>query len=549
MHQLAIEEAEQGIKVARNAYLPSLSLKAEASYIGDGYMTDRDFSNGIHAEMPHFGNSFVVKAQQVIYAGGGIKSSIEQNKLQKQVSEQTYLDNRQNLRFLLAGYYLDLFQLRNQELVYQKNIEQTRLLVKDMQAAYRQGTALKSDITRYELQLQNLELKQTSTTNKLNVLNHELVTTLGLEEGIRLHATHISDWANWRYMHWFVIGMLLIVWACVWIFTRPFRARKKMPLYGIDWMGGLLWGIILFAIVFICIYGEFYDWTDSMEIRASIVIAVVALLININRMLTLKRPYIELEVFTYRNFPVILFLFLMLCFFLTTSSVLQNQFMTAILHYDSLNAISLNWCVFVGILAGAAVVFYRQVILRKGFKLLISVGFLFIMIYEYYMYFLIHPNLNIESLYLPNFLKGIGHGILYISLTIYVAKSVPFKHFFQGLCVLSFIRTSIATPLGTAILSRWMRHLQQENIGLLSRRIDGIRDWMPQISIKDLYITVFQQTMLTSLKELFGIVCIFGTLFLICDQSERTIRHCLYFRNSIPDLHIYISCLEKTSSP
>ena len=149
-------------------------------------MTDRDFSNGIHAEMPHFGNSFVVKAQQVIYAGGGIKSSIEQNKLQKQVSEQTYLDNRQNLRFLLAGYYLDLFQLRNQELVYQKNIEQTRLLVKDMQAAYRQGTALKSDITRYELQLQNLELKQTSTTNKLNVLNHELVTTLGLEEGIRI---------------------------------------------------------------------------------------------------------------------------------------------------------------------------------------------------------------------------------------------------------------------------------------------------------------------------------------------------------------------------
>ena len=54
----------------------------------------------------------------------------------------------------------------------------------------------------------------------------------------------------------------------------------------------------------------------------------------------------------------------------------------------------------------------------------------FIVVYQYYMYFLIHPNLNIESLYLPNFLKGVRHGILYISLTIYVAKSVPFKHFF-----------------------------------------------------------------------------------------------------------------------
>lgn len=185
-HQLAIRETEQGVKVARNAYLPSLSVKAEASYIGDGCMTDRDFSNAIHADMPHWGNSFVVKAQQVLYAGGGIRSGVRQSQLEKQIAKQEHLNSRQDLRFMLAGYYLDLFQLRNQELVYRKNIEQTRLLVKDMQAAYRQGTALKSDITRYELQLQNLELGLTSTANRLNVLNHRLVTTLGIEPG-----THI----------------------------------------------------------------------------------------------------------------------------------------------------------------------------------------------------------------------------------------------------------------------------------------------------------------------------------------------------------------------
>lgn len=186
LHQLVIREAEQGIKVARNAYLPSLSVKAEATYIGDGCMTDRDFSNGVHADMPHWGNSFVVKAQQTLYAGGSIQSSVRQSKLQKQAAEQTHLDNRQNLRFLLAGYYLDLFQLRNQERVYRKNIEQTHLLVKDMQAAYQQGTALKSDITRYELQLQNLELGLTSTINRLNVLNHQLVTTIELPVETRI---------------------------------------------------------------------------------------------------------------------------------------------------------------------------------------------------------------------------------------------------------------------------------------------------------------------------------------------------------------------------
>ncbi len=190
--------------------------------------------------------------------------------------------------------------------------------------------------------------------------------------------------------------------------------------------------------------------------------------------------------------------------------------MTSVLGYDSLNAISLNWYVFVGILIGSATVFYRQVVLRKGFKFLIYVGFLLILVYQYYMYFLIDLDLNIESFYLPNLLKGIGHGILYICLTIYIAKSVPFKHFFQGLCVLSFIRTSVATPLGTAILNRSLKYMQQDNIGLLSRNIDqGFTSQSTSWGFYDLYAEVVHQTMLTSLKEFFGVVCILGSVFLL----------------------------------
>ncbi len=242
-------------------------------------------------------------------------------------------------------------------------------------------------------------------------------------------------------------------------------------------------------------------------------------------MTSIRHPYIDPQVFRYKKFPVVLFLFLMLCLFLTTSSVLQNAFMTSILQYDTLNAISLNWCVFAGILAGAGIVFFRQAVLKKGYKLLISVGFTLIVMYQYYMYFLlIYPDLNIESLYLPNFLKGIGHGVLYISLTIYVAKHIPFKHFFQSLCVLSFIRTSIAPPLGSAILNRWMKHLQRDNWGLLSRNMDNLHEWMPDVSLMQLYEEVNTQTMLTSLKELFGWICLLGTVFLVIVVSYRIWR-------------------------
>lgn len=177
---LAVSEAQENIKVAQNDLLPSISAHAEVRYIGDGVMTDRNFSGGEHADMPHLGNSFVVEASQVIYAGGAISKNIKQSKLQKEQAQLKFDQNRQNIRFLLTGYYLDLAQLGNQKLVYEKNIEQTELLVKDMRASYQQGTVLKSDITRYELQLQNLELALTNVEDKINILSHKLSTTIGL---------------------------------------------------------------------------------------------------------------------------------------------------------------------------------------------------------------------------------------------------------------------------------------------------------------------------------------------------------------------------------
>lgn len=181
LHSLMINEADQAVKVAKNKLLPTIDAKAEFCYIGDGVMTDRDFSNGIHADMPHFGNSFVLKASQVVYSGGAISGNIERSKLEAVKARHEYDISRQDLRFLLLGYYLDLFQLNNQKIVYERNVEQTQILVKDMRVAYDQGTALKSDITRYELQLQNLQLGLTATKNKINVLNYKLATTLGLD--------------------------------------------------------------------------------------------------------------------------------------------------------------------------------------------------------------------------------------------------------------------------------------------------------------------------------------------------------------------------------
>lgn len=181
VHNLAVDEAVQAIKVAKNDHLPSIEAGLSFSYIGDGWMSDRDFSNGMKTDMPHFGNNFAFKATQAVYTGGAVSTGIEMSELQKEMAE-TELDNdRQNVRFMLVGHYLDLFQLHNQRRVYEKNIEQTRLLIEEIRSAFEQGAALQSDITRYELQLKNLELGLTNENNRIRILNRQMVTTIGLD--------------------------------------------------------------------------------------------------------------------------------------------------------------------------------------------------------------------------------------------------------------------------------------------------------------------------------------------------------------------------------
>lgn len=152
-YEIYEREADQSVRNARNDRLPSIEFSASASYLGDGWMADRNFSNGMNAPMPHFGNNFAVEAAQVVYAGGSVSSNIAMAKLNYRQAQLDTENNRQNVRFMLVGDYLELYKLDNQSAVFRKNIEQTRRLLSDIRAKYNEGLVIKNDITRYELLL------------------------------------------------------------------------------------------------------------------------------------------------------------------------------------------------------------------------------------------------------------------------------------------------------------------------------------------------------------------------------------------------------------
>lgn len=177
------EVADENLKAAKAQRLPDISASLSGSYWGNGKLWDRDFSNATKIEMPHWGNNFALEAQLAVYAGGAISSGIELAELEKQLAEMDWQKNRQDIRFLLVGHYLNLYKLNNQIEVLHKNLELTNQIIANMQARLEQGTALQNDITRYELQRETLRLQLAKVEDACKIANHQLVTTLHLPVG------------------------------------------------------------------------------------------------------------------------------------------------------------------------------------------------------------------------------------------------------------------------------------------------------------------------------------------------------------------------------
>lgn len=193
MLRTAQEAAEQGIRSAKDARYPEINAEVNVSYIGDSFLTDRDFSNYTKAPSPHFGNGFTLEAQQVVYAGGAVNAAVKMAEHEERMSEAVISQSRQGLRLMAAGQYLDLFRTDNSIKVYEKNIALTTKLIEKINAKREHGLALAADVTRYELRLEMLKLDLVRLRNTREIMNYRLVNSLGLPEGTVISSALADD--------------------------------------------------------------------------------------------------------------------------------------------------------------------------------------------------------------------------------------------------------------------------------------------------------------------------------------------------------------------
>lgn len=335
---------------------------------------------------------------------------------------------------------------------------------------------------------------------------------------------YTASWAKWKFMHWAIIALLLMVMIATVILFRSYRSMRKLPLFGIDWLGALLWGTTLLCVIFICVYGEHYDWFRSGYIQAGAVGAVVSLGLNLWRASFIRHPFINLETWKYRVVYLTFLLYIVIDILLAPSHLFEHIYMEGVLDYDSLNVISFNWVVLLGVVIGAAFTFLTFSRRKWCYKTMTVIAFTAITGYLMMFYFTIDYNLPKEALVFPIFLRSFGYVIIAICFLTSLSR-VPFQFFFQAVSIQGFVSASLGGAVGTAVLNRVFTVVMKKNVMLLGTSVDHVNPHIGTFPLGQLYGAVQQQSLMVTMKELYGWLTLIALfcLLLFC-LKENPVR-------------------------
>lgn len=203
---------------------------------------------------------------------------------------------------------------------------------------------------------------------------------------------------------------------------NTFRLKVKFPLYKLDWQSFLLYSGILILIGYIMIFGQEYYWLEDPRISLSVIAIAVLMLISIFRQKSLKRPYIDLRIFSSRNLKFgLAILFLMyICRF---ASGITNTYFTQVLRFDTFYLSYMNLFNLIGIIFGV-IISCAMVLQKKKIRFIWLIGFLMLFVFHSGMYYLFDIQADEFNYFLPLFLQGMGVGFIMVPTIIFIISSV-----------------------------------------------------------------------------------------------------------------------------
>jgi hypothetical protein len=364
--------------------------------------------------------------------------------------------------------------------------------------------------------MSTIQLNMTPTRNFGVFLPVVYVIVCGSIQLSGLTTAYVSYFTNWRMMNLVVLGLMLAVDAVVYFLMKhDHRSGPPIPLKGIDWIGQTLWIGVCVVAAWIFTFGSHYDWWDSIEIWRATFIFILLLAVTILYSMKKKEPFIHLKAFSYSVTWQLVVIMLGMAVLTGAAHVLQPIFLGSILHYDSLNIISLNYPELAGIVMGAIMTYFALVRWKWGVKPVLFFAVFMATYFVLSMFFLCDAQTDKILMYLAYFALGVAEVMIDTIATYYMSQNIPFVHFFMNITILGFVRCGTGTAAGAAIVHELFHSSLTKNFSVVSESFTS-----GPLS-PDLLDYANTQAQLISLKECFGYMVTIGIVLMLLILISR----------------------------
>ncbi len=320
-----------------------------------------------------------------------------------------------------------------------------------------------------------------------------------------IFTVYVAFFSQWEYMHWIMIGLLALMLLMVLILVKPVKGGMQIPLLGIDWIGAVLWSAFMLCFTFVCVYGNFYDWWDAVEIRYATLFGIIFLGINLWRATFLHHPYISFLAMRNHNVIRATVIYLVFNTLLATEHVFEHSYAATILGFDELNLVDLNIYVLVGIIVGCTLTYYTFAKNKWRYKTMTAIAFFFATLYLAYFYFLIDYGVEKEMLFVPLFCRGLASVIISIVFLTSIKESgLHFFVFPQALTLNGFTGAVMGATFGPAVIGEFFKHVMAKNASLIGSVMTDLNVDALHIPMGQLYGLVQTQALIVSMKEIYG---------------------------------------------
>jgi outer membrane protein TolC len=166
--------------------LPKLPVTGQYAYLGGlyGYEVNGGLKNPESRAVPPSPHAYAasLNVDWEVYTGGRIKNNIASQRVSSKLEVERLALTQSEVRLRVATAYLDLQRNRAYQQLTQGNIAESDKRQQQIQALYKGGVVLRSDLLRADLQLSRQRLLLTEITNNIALSNQRLDLLLGAPE-------------------------------------------------------------------------------------------------------------------------------------------------------------------------------------------------------------------------------------------------------------------------------------------------------------------------------------------------------------------------------